>query len=279
MEKFHHLNLTDVISPDDTSYDKKDLKVTDPFTGKPITVKSLSEKGIQQYQQNQEMEKERENRKHVEKLKLNSLMNAKFKECRFENFKITPDNEKCFKLGRYYASHFDEFKDKNKGLLIYGEAGTGKSFLSFCIANYLIDRGVPVIACSFSTILEKIKEFSAFGSNKLNFFYNTLEDIDLLIIDDLGSEHSSEWIKAKIYTVIDLRYRSNKPLIITTNLDPDTELKRKLTGKDGITRTYDRIYEICPRVKMSCQPLRILEGNKKQAEFNQLFRDITGGKQ
>lgn len=229
-----------------------------------------------QYEENQrKLIEEREKRlDYIKKLKMDSLMDARFKECKFENFIISNDNKKYFDFGRYYAYNFDEFKAENHGLLIYGDPGTGKSYLTFCIANYLLEKSIPVIACSVSTIIEKVREYSTFGSNKKGQFFKLLKQVDLLIIDDLGSEHNTEWINSVLYDVIDLRYRSNQPLIITTNLEPDTALKKKLTSSDGVTRTYDRIYEMCRRIKLTCQPRRIKEGDKKQAEFNKLFTDI-----
>ena len=250
------------------------------FNGVTFNFTCISERDQYEEDQRKLIEAREKKLDYVKKLKMDSLMDTRFKECKFENFIVSNDNKQYFDLARHYASNFDEFKAKNHGLLIYGDPGTGKSYLTFCIANYLIEKGYPVIACSVSTIIEKVREYSTFGSNDKNQFYNLLKSIELLIIDDLGSENNTEWVNSVLYDVIDLRYRSNLPLIITTNLDPDTSLKKKLTSSDGITRTYDRIYEMCRRIKLTCQPRRIKEGDKKQAEFNELFKDIkkNGGK-
>lgn len=278
MGKFRHSDFKDVVPNNNTGYDKENFTVNNPFnSGEKLNLLALTEKGKRQYDEDQRKLKEIENYKSIERLKINSLMNEKFKKCRFENFHATQDNIDYLNFGKYYAYHFDKFKAKNQWILIYGKPGTGKSYLSFCIANYLIDKRVPVIACSISTILEKIREFSSFGTTKLNDFYRAIEKVDLLIIDDLGSENTNEYVKAKIYNVIDLRYRSNKPLIITTNLDPNTKLKEKLTGKDGISRTYDRIYELSGKLQMNCEPRRIVEGDRQQQEFNKLFNNVVRG--
>ena len=246
----------------------------DWFTNGKKTLMTLTPEGNRKWNEDHKKEENEKFLKYIEKLKLDSLMDNRFKKCTFNNFYKTKENEFYFNFGQLYSRNFEKYKANNNGLLIYGKPGTGKSFLSFCIANYLLDNGVKVIACSISTILEKIKEYSSFGNNKMTVFNNELKKADLLIIDDLGSENSSEWINSKIYEIIDLRYRSEKPLIVTTNLEPD-DLKKKLTNKDGITRTYDRIFEICRPIEMNIESLRVIKGKEKQISFMNTLNEIN----
>ncbi|WP_167627549.1 DnaA ATPase domain-containing protein [Peptoniphilus vaginalis] len=261
------LNQLGDIKNNKSAYEKKPkVYYDDWFVNGKRTLMTLTNEGNRKWNEDHKKEEDEKFLKYIEKLKLDSLMDNKFKKCTFNNFYKTKDNEFYFNFGQFYSRNFEKNKTENNGLLIYGKPGTGKSFLSFCIANYLLDNGIKVIACSISTILEKIREYSSFGDNKMTVFNNELKKADLLIIDDLGSENSSEWVNSKIYEVIDLRYRSEKPLIVTTNLEPDN-LKKKLTNKDGITRTYDRIFEICRPIDMNIQPLRIIKGREKQNSF------------
>lgn len=269
------LNQLEDISNKAGVYEKEPKTYYDDwFINGKRTLMTLTKEGNRRWNEDHKKEENEKFLKYIEKLKLDSLMDNKFKKCTFNNFYKTKENEFYFNFGQLYSRNFEKYKANNNGLLIYGKPGTGKSFLSFCIANYLLDNGVKVIACSISTILEKIREYSSFGNNKMTVFNNELKKADLLIIDDLGSENSSEWINSKIYEVIDLRYRSEKPLIVTTNLEPDN-LKKKLTNKDGITRTYDRIFEICRPIEMNIEPLRVIKGKEKQISFMNTLNEIN----
>ena len=187
----------------------------------------------------------------LERLRKHSLMDEQFKGCRFENFEIDEDNKNMYKLGINYCTHWPEMKASNVGLLIYGPPGTGKTFLTSCIANNLLEQLVPVIIISSIGMLNRIKETYTKGGAEAELeIINNLKDADLLIIDDLGAENDTDWAKEKIYEIIDSRYRDKKPLIVTTNLTREG-LKTKLTGDDGVARTYDRIMEMCYPVEVS----------------------------
>ena len=93
--------------------------------------------------------------------------------------------------------------------------GTGKSFFAGCIANALLDRDVPVLMTNFPSILNQLT--GVFAEDRAAFI-TSLDDYSLLVIDDLGVERNTEYAMEQMFTVIDSRYRSKKPLIVTTNL-------------------------------------------------------------
>lgn len=80
-----------------------------------------------------------------------------------------------------------------------------------------------------------------------NEYIDCLMRCSLLIIDDLGVERNTEYAVENVFNVIDRRYRSEKPLIITTNLKLDTLLDEKTIDKK---RIYDRILEMCVPVRL-----------------------------
>ena len=89
-----------------------------------------------------------------------------------------------------------------------------------------------------------------------------LKNASLLILDDLGAENNTEWSKEKIYEIIDSRYRQSKPMIITTNLTKD-QLRDKLTSGDGVTRTYDRLIEMCTPIEVKGPSKRVIAASEK----------------
>ena len=138
-----------------------------------------------------------------------------------------------------YVDHWPQAFKRNIGLLLFGDVGTGKSFAAGCIANALLDRDVPVLMTNFPTILARL--CGTFGEDRTDFL-DSLGDYDLLIIDDLGAERNTEYALEQMFSIIDSRYRCNKPLIVTTNLKLD-ELKRPPDLAHA--RIYDRILERC----------------------------------
>ena len=87
-----------------------------------------------------------------------------------------------------------------------GSYGTGKTHLASAIANRLLSLGIPVIAGTLSTLLDKIKR--SWQDVKLNEYeiMKAFFDCDLLIIDDLGKEKVTDWYLERLYSIINHRY-------------------------------------------------------------------------
>lgn len=214
----------------------------------------------------------REKQKRLERLKKYSMMDDHFSVCTFENYKLDADNKRIYTIGTRYCDKWDEMKRKNVGLMLYGSPGTGKTFTSFAIANRLLEQMVPVIAISSIGLLNKIREtYKSYGEEGEFEIIRTLSNASLLIIDDLGAENEKPWIKTKLYEIIDSRYRDKKPLIVTTNLSRE-QLKNKLTTEDGITRTYDRLIEMCVQIEVKGSSKRKDAAREKIEMINDLLK-------
>lgn len=151
--------------------------------------------------------------------------------------KRTTDKNPVMKVARDYVNKWSDFASKNAGLVLWGDVGTGKTFFAACIANALVEQNVSVKMTNFSTILNDL-----FAESDKNKYLDRLNDHSLLIIDDLGIERGTEYAIEQVYNVIDTRYKSGKPLIITTNLTLD-ELKAPVDIPHK--RIYDRVLGMC----------------------------------
>lgn len=115
---------------------------------------------------------------------------------------------------RKYA---DTFSLSSQNLLMQGGTGLGKTHLSLAIANEVIQKGFGVIYCTVSSILSKL-EAEHFGRDESEDTEELLQNCDLLILDDLGTEFKSSFFASTAYAIINTRLLTQKPTIISTNL-------------------------------------------------------------
>ena len=171
-------------------------------------------------------------------------------------------NPKQITMAKRYVQHWEEFKKDSTGLLLWGNVGTGKSFIAGCVANALLDKGVPVIMTNFARLLNKLTDMYA---GDRNAYIDSFKRYPLMIIDDLGIERNSEFAREQVFSIIDSRYRSQLPMIVTTNLS----LKKLKNPEDmARARIYDRVLERCMPIRVNDQNIRDLnkEANIEQAK-------------
>ena len=110
----------------------------------------------------------------------------------------------------------------NENMLLMGNAGTGKTFVSSCIANRALERGKTVYYQTAYKLFETF-ESSKFGKDdEAPDIVKYVYDVDLLIIDDLGTEFVTQFTAASLFDIINTRIISGKSTIISTNLDFET---------------------------------------------------------
>lgn len=110
------------------------------------------------------------------------------------------------------------FESTDENILFYGNSGTGKTFLSHCMAKELIDSGYFVV---YKTAEELIKNLRDVRFNNNSTLEDHLINCDLLIIDDLGTELSSEFSKAELFNLLNTKLLRNKKMLISTNYSLD----------------------------------------------------------
>ena len=228
----------------------------------------------QQEQEQEKVEEERRRKlKAVDKLKKYSLMDARFKGSRLYAWDEEIGSPKLKKTVQRYVDEWPEMKANNVGLLIHGSPGIGKTYAAAALANEIMERHREVVvAVNTIGLLARIREtFGRFGKEAEVDIIRSLESASLLILDDLGAEQPTEWASAMLYQIIDSRYRSGKPLFITTNLEL-AQLKDKLTLQDGVDRTYDRIMEICLPVQVRGESNRAAVGRHKREQLIQMLK-------
>lgn len=144
----------------------------------------------------------------------------------FDNYEITSDNKRAFGLSRQFVA-----EKPAQGLYLYGNCGTGKTYLASLIAQEFVDEGA-VIFGDVPDLLSRLKEtFDTGGTEALISRYCRCT---LLILDDIGTGKVTEWNVGILYQILNERYNRNLPIIATSNYDLD-DLRGRLTvkGKNG----------------------------------------------
>lgn len=132
-------------------------------------------------------------------------------------------------------SFAETFDTSHANLLLTGKTGTGKTYLSSCIANYALKRSKTVLyqtAFQMFEALENLK-FSRFNENEaesLQFLRSRIYNADLLIIDDLGTEFISAYSAAVLFDIVNTRLLRGLSTILSTNLNSD-ELKEVYSSR------------------------------------------------
>ncbi len=136
---------------------------------------------------------------------------------------LTPrdNSRKILHTAQFFAEHFTETHDN---LLLYGNTGVGKTFLSHCIAKEALDQSHTVVyltSLGLFDILEKNKFDRSTHTEEKSATVSYILNCDLLIIDDLGTELNNSFTSSQLYQVLDTRLVHQKSTIISTNLSFD----------------------------------------------------------
>ena len=207
---------------------------------------------------------EQEARRHcqaVADLKRRGFTDPAMREWTFAN-----DNDKCpqMKHARFYVEHWDTMQEENIGYLLWGGVGTGKSYFAGCIANALMEQEVAVRMTNFALILNDLT--ASFEGR--NDYIARLCRAPLLILDDFGMERGTEYGLEQVYNVIDSRYRSRRPLIVTTNLSLQDLQHPQDTAH---ARIYDRLLEMCAPIRFSGENFRKATAQDKLTRLKNLM--------
>ena len=227
--------------------------------GREAIVPCMCKCQMDAYKKKTERFAEEQRRMRIQRLRDDGIRDGKLRNCRFATAADSIYIQKC----KEFTEHWDAIRDGNTGLLIYGDVGTGKTFAAACIANELLDKGVPVLMTSFPEILNTTR-------NDMAALMREAKEYDLVIVDDLGAERDTEYATEIVQQFIDARYRSEKPLIVTTNLTLNDLQNQRDTR---YRRIYDRILEMCVPFKFSGGSMRV----GKRAEKAELLRQIISG--
>ena len=209
----------------------------------------------------EELQKRVDHERIVSELKLQ--LDPTLRNCTFEI--DDGANSKVSSIAKNFVKHFDEMKRRGKGLLLYGTVGTGKTFISACICNALMEKEIPCYFTSLSMIVHKMH--GAYSVD-IHRFINDLCSYPLLVIDDFASERDTEYMDEMVQMVVDQLYKEGKSIIVTTNLTAK-ELKNPIDIKKE--RLYSRLLEMCIPVEVKGNDRRKAKLKNEYEELEELL--------
>jgi DNA replication protein DnaC len=150
-----------------------------------------------------------------------------------------------------YLETWEENREAGRGLYFCGGVGTGKTHLAVAVMNELIRRKrVPSLFVTVPELLDNLRETYNKPGRNLDEWMDAVQNADFLVLDDLGSERATEWVRERIFVMVNHRYREALPTVFTSNIGPK-DLAQQL-GE----RTASRIIAMCDWIALEGEDYR-----------------------
>jgi len=203
----------------------------------------------------------------------------RYEHCDFESYSTevasTPQERLSLQQAKLSAQSFvrDYPGSSEKGLLLMGPSGVGKTHLAVAAVKELIQRGHAGLFCDYRELLKEIQaSYNPASESTEMRILEPIRTVEILVLDDLGASKPSDWVRDIVGIVLNARYNENRTTIITTNYldNPTSEGEaarlpgRKLvppTREDSLeqrigARTPSRLYDMCRTVEISAPDFR-----------------------
>jgi DNA replication protein DnaC len=172
---------------------------------------------------------------------IDSVIPAKYRGVSFDRPPVTRIDDFVVKRVRDFCVDLHDNLDHGKGMWFFGNSGTGKTTLAMLISRTALEAGRSVAIYSLPKLLSRIRQTydAEIGEQSYSQFFERLATVDLLHLDDLGTEKQTEWVLEQLYALVNERYERERALVVTSNFEDD-ELEKQLG-----TRIVSRLIDIC----------------------------------
>jgi DNA replication protein DnaC len=176
---------------------------------------------------------------------LSAVIPRRYRDVAFDRYPVTEiEPRAAIRHVRAYVERRDEHLDAGRGLWFMGEVGTGKTTLAMLVSKAALEAGRSVAIYSLPRLLNEIRDTHRAERSHVDLL-DRLTAVDLLHIDDVGAERTTDWVLEELYSIVNARYEDQRSMVITTNiLDPDA--LRDQIGE----RTVSRLTEMCEALQL-----------------------------
>jgi len=176
---------------------------------------------------------------------LSAVIPKRYRGVSFDRPPVSDIEPSVVRVVQRFVRDIDASLDAGRGLWLFGNTGTGKTTLAMLVSRHAIEAGRTVAIYSLPRLLAEIRTtFDDDAERSYVHLLDRLADVDLLHLDDVGAEKTSDWVLEQLYAIVNSRYEDEKSVIITTNLDRD-EL-----GEQIHERTASRLEEMCELIPL-----------------------------
>jgi DNA replication protein DnaC len=176
---------------------------------------------------------------------LSNAIPRKYRGVSFDRPPVTEMPAATVQVARAYLRNLDQRLAGGRGLWLYGDVGTGKTTLAMLVSKTALEAGRSVAIYSLPRLLAEIRDTYEEGSrHSYTDLLDRLAEVDLLHIDDVGTEKTSPWVLEQLYAIVNSRYEEQRSIVLTTNLD------REALAEQINPRTVSRLEEMCEELPL-----------------------------
>jgi len=181
---------------------------------------------------------------------------TRYSDCHFSSYKPqNPSQDRAFRFATKLAM---DYPAVDKGILLSGTVGVGKTHLAVSVLKALTERGFSCLFYEFGALLKEIQ--GSYNPSTQSSEWKILSpvlDSEILVLDELGAAKPTDWVKDTMAFIINSRYNDRKLTIFTTNYPDDRRNEREETLEDRIgVRLRSRLFEMCKTVDISGEDFR-----------------------
>jgi DNA replication protein DnaC len=170
---------------------------------------------------------------------LSAVIPRRYRDVAFDRPPVTDIDAPVVAATRRFVDRIDEQLDAGRGLWFMGPVGTGKTTLAMLVSKAALAGGRSVAIYSLPRLLNEIRDTHRAERSHLALL-DRLITVDLLHIDDVGAERTTDWVLEELYSIVNGRYEDQRSIVITTNIDDRDALCEQITD-----RTVSRLTEMC----------------------------------
>jgi DNA replication protein DnaC len=176
---------------------------------------------------------------HNQARALSAVIPRRYRDVAFDRPPVTEIDRPVVAHVRRFADRIDSQLDAGRGLWFMGPVGTGKTTLAMLVSKAAAKAGRSVAIYSLPRLLNEIRDTHRAERSHVDLL-DRLTAVDLLHIDDVGAERTTDWVLEELYSIVNSRYEDEKSIVITTNITDREELQDQITA-----RTVSRLTEMC----------------------------------